>query len=45
MNEITLIADEPYIADELMFKADPEEYMWHEEMANYVENNYVEDWR
>jgi hypothetical protein len=46
MTDLVFIADEPYLRDELMFKTDPEAYMWQAEMADYIESCFTEeDWR
>lgn len=44
--ELVLIAGEPYLREDLLFKTDPEAYMWQAEMADYIESHFAdEDWR
>lgn len=45
MENIVVIAGEPYLRDELLFRADPEEFIWQAELTAYMESCFAEeDW-
>lgn len=48
MKNLVYIADEPYTMDDVLFKTDPETYIWWAELDDFVTQQYVdnaEEWR
>lgn len=48
MENIVYINDEPYIRDDVLFKTDPETYIWWAELDDFVTQQYIdnaEEWR